>query len=127
MGGLIGFLMKTQKLNNENIQTNQNRGSDFQLILNTFHIINMEGVMKIDQNAFQSLQIFKTEEHPSSHSIGKSKEGLNLFILLFNLFFKILFIKNEKRIEFVWDNEHVCDSRRKAIIKVSFYLKQYLL
>ena len=89
MGGLIGFLVKTQKLNNENIQTNQNRGSDFQLILNTFHIINMEGVMKIDQNAFQSLQIFKTEEHPSSHSIGKSKEGLNLFILLFNLFFKI--------------------------------------
>ena len=36
----------------------------------------------INYETILALQIFKTENHPSMHQIGKSKEGLSLFGLL---------------------------------------------
>ena len=37
------------------------------------------GLVRMDADAFQSLQIFSTEFHPSAAGIGSSKEGFSLF------------------------------------------------
>ena len=44
--------------------------------------VNRDGILHIDNNAMDSLQIFKTELHPSRMGIGKAKEGLSLFGIL---------------------------------------------
>ena len=39
----------------------------------------LEGMLQVDYNVFKSLQIFKSELHPSVYKAGGSKEGLSLF------------------------------------------------
>ena len=39
----------------------------------------LEGMLQVDYNVFRSLQIFKSEFHPSVYKAGGSKEGLSLF------------------------------------------------
>ena len=48
------------------------------------HYIYRPAMVSMDPTAFRALQIFQTEQHPSMHGIGISREGFSLFTLLSN-------------------------------------------
>jgi DNA mismatch repair protein MSH5 len=45
-------------------------------------IYHREEIMLLDPSTYESLQIFKHEDHPSALGVGKAKEGLSLYGIL---------------------------------------------
>lgn len=70
MGGLLQFLSSVDSL------------GEGDLIIEDIIAFEIEGTLLVDAVTLESLQIFKSENHPSSHNIGPDKEGISLFRLL---------------------------------------------
>ena len=54
-------------------------GTDIYVPVVSVQPFGLEGMLQVDYNVFRSLQIFKSELHPSVYKAGGSKEGLSLF------------------------------------------------
>ena len=73
VGSLLHYIVKQQPtgLNLE--------GSDTYVPVVAVKIFSLEGMLQVDYNVFRSLQIFKSELHPSVYKAGGCKEGLSVF------------------------------------------------
>ncbi|KAL0902913.1 hypothetical protein M5K25_028401 [Dendrobium thyrsiflorum] len=75
-GGLLAVL-ETERL----IDTlEQREGGNASITIDSFPILfNRDKFLKLDATAYEALQIFQIDKHPSHMGIGRSKEGFSVF------------------------------------------------
>lgn len=74
LGGLIFHLLKSRIVN-------ELESNDEPIAIGKLSLLPVAGAMRIDMDTLKALSVFSTETHPSSHGIGKPKEGFSLFSL----------------------------------------------
>ncbi|XP_020590797.1 DNA mismatch repair protein MSH5 isoform X5 [Phalaenopsis equestris] len=74
-GGLLAVL-ETERL----IDTlEQREGGNASITIDSVEQISLDKFLKLDPTAYEALQIFQIDKHPSHMGIGRSKEGFSVF------------------------------------------------
>ncbi|KAI6655986.1 MutS protein-like protein 5-like [Oopsacas minuta] len=90
-------------------------GADTHVPVVAVKTFGLEGMLQVDYNVFKSLQIFKTELHPSVYKAAGCKEGLSLFSIanktkskVGSKLLKLWFLRPS-------NNKHKIERRQRAI------------
>ncbi|ELR12869.1 MutS domain V domain containing protein [Acanthamoeba castellanii str. Neff] len=77
----LQFFSSLVPLDQTQMIVNELESNDEPIAIGKLSLLPVAGAMRIDMDTLKALSVFSTETHPSSHGIGKPKEGFSLFSL----------------------------------------------